>query len=305
MRLLRFANCTPWIDGSPPERDHAHMTTIDRREVSFSQAEGLTSLPQPLALGEASKEFRSFLWAVLYEAIGKDSYAEPAYNYSHALGKKWDIAFRTWYVRYEFKPVDEIDFRVNSTRMMVKELCMNGRLPQLFDFITFLLRTEHLNLESQIKIIFERSRLAYRIEDRTIFPAATPEEGQTITEFFQKTAGGSYEASRKHLRNAGKLLSDGDWAGSVRESIHAVESAARVIEPKANTFADALKKLSNGDRINPNLKRSLSALYDYSSDQQGIRHANVFASEANVDRADATYMLGACAAFVTYLVARK
>jgi hypothetical protein len=45
-------------------------------------------------------------------------------------------------------------------------------------------------------------------------------------------------------------------------------------------------------------------LYGYSSDEEGVRHALVFKEEAQVDEADALFMLGACASFVSYLLAR-
>jgi hypothetical protein len=43
----------------------------------------------------------------------------------------------------------------------------------------------------------------------------------------------------------------------------------------------------------------------YTSDEEGVRHALVFGDEAQVDEADALFMLGACASFVSYLLARS
>jgi hypothetical protein len=41
--------------------------------------------------------------------------------------------------------------------------------------------------------------------------------------------------------------------------------------------------------------------YGYASNAQGIRHALLDADEATVDEADALFMIGACATFVSYL----
>jgi hypothetical protein len=52
------------------------------------------------------------------------------------------------------------------------------------------------------------------------------------------------------------------------------------------------------------LKAAFGSLYGYSSDEEGVRHALVFSNETQVDEADALFMLGACASFVSYLLAR-
>jgi len=42
----------------------------------------------------------------------------------------------------------------------------------------------------------------------------------------------------------------------------------------------------------------------YTNDEKGIRHALVDEGTAKVDEADALFMLGACAAFVSYLITK-
>jgi hypothetical protein len=53
------------------------------------------------------------------------------------------------------------------------------------------------------------------------------------------------------------------------------------------------------------LKKAFCVLYGYASDEEGVRHALVLEKEAQVDEADALFMLGACASFVSYLIARS
>ncbi|ODP39356.1 hypothetical protein BFL28_11145 [Sphingomonas turrisvirgatae] len=50
------------------------------------------------------------------------------------------------------------------------------------------------------------------------------------------------------------------------------------------------------------LKKAFGALYGYTSDTDGVRHALVFNDSANVSEAEALFMFGACAAFVSYLL---
>jgi hypothetical protein len=50
------------------------------------------------------------------------------------------------------------------------------------------------------------------------------------------------------------------------------------------------------------MKSGFGSLYGYTSDSQGIRHALLDKDAPDVDEADALFMIGACAAFVSYLV---
>ena len=50
------------------------------------------------------------------------------------------------------------------------------------------------------------------------------------------------------------------------------------------------------------MKSGFEKLYGYSSDEKGIRHALLDDPAAQVDETDALFMIGACAAFVSYLI---
>jgi hypothetical protein len=52
------------------------------------------------------------------------------------------------------------------------------------------------------------------------------------------------------------------------------------------------------------MKKGFSALYGYTSDSQGIRHALLDKNAPEVDEHDALFMIGACAAFVSYLLGK-
>jgi hypothetical protein len=79
-------------------------------------------------------------------------------------------------------------------------------------------------------------------------------------------------------------LNEGQWAKSIAESIHAVESVARKIEPSANTLYPAFKKLAPKIRMHPAMQKSFSTLYGFTSDEHGLRHALIDQSAAAVDR---------------------
>ena len=106
-----------------------------------------------------------------------------------------------------------------------------------------------------------------------------------------------------HLRNASKHIAAHDWADSVRESIHAVESVARQIDPStSNKLSSALNSIEKrGVLQHPALKEALIKLYGYTSNEEGIRHALLNKPEANVTIDEAVFMLGVCASFASYL----
>ena len=186
----------------------------------------------------------------------------------------------------------------------MKSWVLKNRYDYLFELFIFIMSHPDCSkgFETSLTAYFEEARLAYRINDSTIYPAASEEEGEAIRAAFAATAEHEYGGARGHLQTAADALSTGDGAGGVRESIHAVESAAKCIEPSASTLLDALKRLSSAGRLNPNLKRGMEARYNYTSNEQEIRHAMVLDAEVNVSRADAVFMFGACASFVTYLI---
>ena len=58
-------------------------------------------------------------------------------------------------------------------------------------------------------------------------------EYQTLESAFADLSAIEFNGAEAHLRNAGSELTAGNFAASVRESIHAVEATARMLEPSA------------------------------------------------------------------------
>ena len=158
-------------------------------------------------------------------------------------------------------------------------------------------------LADHVETALRRSRAAYAVFDGdTIIPIGSDAERETVTRAFADLAASEFHGARAHLRSAGSELTAGNYPASIRESIHAVESVARVLEPSANALGPALGRLEKSVRIHPALRTGFSNLYGFTSDEKGIRHALLEEPEAQVDETDALYMLGSCAAFVSYLI---
>jgi hypothetical protein len=275
--------------------------------MTFLQAEGLAPLPQQLDLGTISQEFRALVWAVLHSSLATGAKAEEGLSYHVGVSSTWTAILYRWHVMHEHRPADEFDRRFDTQKNLLKNIVWNRSYADVFELLTFIVRDPECPdwLRDGIEDALTRSRAAYRLVGNTIFPICSDEEAATLDRAFASLRESEFGGARSHMEAAGELLTKGDFAGSVRESIHAVESVAKLIEPKGSTLGDALQRLDKAGRINPNLKRGLNALYDYSSDERGIRHAKVFGPEAAVDETDALLMLGSCAAFVTYLIQRS
>ena len=162
-------------------------------------------------------------------------------------------------------------------------------------------------LPNWIKSALESPRSPYMVVDDppTIIPRGSPEEGETVAKDLQVIAESGLSGARAHLISAAEALNKGDNRGAIREAIHAVESASKIVsdKPKA-TLPDCLKILEKEHGLHAALKKAFDSLYGYTSDEKGIRHALLEGDNKKVGTDEALFMFSACTAFVSYL-ARK
>ena len=275
--------------------------SIDPRSLTFSQAYGYEELPKPLALEEISDEARLQIYNLLYsEAMRVSSLGD--------VGGAWRTIFRTLHQYFLNAPLDTFSYRTYEIlgtykRLILEKLSFN----KLFDLLLMILR--HLNCPPtfavQVVMIFKDCHLAYSVdlsEPATIFPAATAQEGEAISEAMAALRDAGLSGTETHLRSAMERINNGDWSGSIRESINAVESVARHLDPsQSDTLGAALTSLEKHRPLHPALKRGFSNIYGYTSNEEGIRHSLVDNSESPAGLDEAIFMLGACASFASYL----
>ncbi len=139
-----------------------------------------------------------------------------------------------------------------------------------------------------------------------IAPITNEIEIGAVEEAMSTTVTQALAGANEHLKSALEKLSDKknpDYRNSVKESISAVESVCKVItQDHGVTLGKALAELETEIDLHPCLKRGYGALYDYTSDADGIRHA--MTETSGCDSTDARYMLVSCSAFVNYLVGK-
>jgi hypothetical protein len=272
----------------------------ERKKLSFEQAQGLAPLPRQLALDEISQEFRAILWDTLDKIIKK--YTKYTFE-SHAYFlKPWSTILSDLRV-YRYHRVDPFpDGRKAIAE--VKKVIAEGSWSEVLGWLEFVLKHPACphDLAQQVNGIMAYCHLAYRVFDKTVIcPIGSDAEGKNIQRAFSDLRSAEFHGARDHLAKAADELTAGNFAASIRESINAVESVARTLEPNGK-LSKALEKLGRSARIHPAMKAGFASLYGYTSDEQGVRHAHLNAPSSKPDATDALFMIGACAAFVSYMI---
>jgi hypothetical protein len=273
----------------------------ERKKLTFEEAEGLAPLPSQLALREISQEFRAVLWDHLNRIF--ESHRELREHAPGYIRKPWSKILNDVRV-YRYHRLDPFPDGFERPVAEVKEIIEKGAWSDVLGWLEFVLKHPACpsDFAKQVNSIMGYCRLAYRVVDgQVICPIGSGAERQTIERAFSDLHSTEFHGARNHLRKAANELTAGNFAGSIRESIHAVESVARTLESDGK-LSKALEKLERSAKIHPAVKNAFAVLYGYTSDEQGIRHAHLNEPSAKPDETDALFMIGACAAFVSYLI---
>ena len=147
-----------------------------------------------------------------------------------------------------------------------------------------------------ISNVFKKENVNYRIINEKITDIVDEQQISSIEE----TLNNPYkEVSRHYSKAIEQLYSLKDFDNSIKESISSVEAMCQILTKNSKaTLGDALKLLKN--KINQAMKSAFEKLYGYTSDANGIRHANGL-GEGDSTFEEAKYMLISCSAFVNYL----
>lgn len=267
----------------------------DIQRLTFEQREGLAPMPQQLQLGELPKSVRAPLWGLIYDEMR---------NTHGNLDESWGRVLRSYWINRFHLDADLFRHSLSHCTDWVKPIILSRGYAEALGFIEHSMRA--LSSQSSGRFVssvdrcLERGGVAYRVLGRTsIMPISGPEEAQGVLTAFEELRG--YAGARSHLKRAAELLTAGSYADAVRESIHAVESVARLLEVDSRTLEPALAALERRGHLHQALKKGFSSIYGYTNDENGVRHALLDSGDSNVNEADALYMFTACAAFAANL----
>ena len=283
---------------------------LDPRKHTFSQSQGYEPTPGPLALEELSEEARIKLWNVLV-LIPRGPFSGSPVHYVGDISPPWRSIFRTLHNDFLVKPMDEFPQGHQTASLFVdtyKPAILHSlQFNEVFDLFQMIMRHPQCPFDFIVEVAetFKECRLAYVVhmeQPVTILPAVTPQEGEILMGAIKELREAGLQGAEVHLRTAGELIGQGDWPGAVRESINAVESVARQLDPDASKELEpALASLERKGRLHPAMKQAFSRLYGYTSDEEGIRHALLTNATSPTGLDEAVFMLGACASFASYL----
>jgi hypothetical protein len=277
--------------------------------MKFSQRVGVKPLTKLAQLESMDDDLRASLWNLItlfyWENARTRDRSKPGGNYWTLETSLADLITLLWLNHFK-RPVDEIEKYWGNFVPKIRQYFFQAEWFEVYDFVEFVA----LNGSDATKGSFvsacnqylERENSAYRfVGDRLaeVTSHAEIESIETAIELANPFAG-----VKRHLESALSLMSDRtspDYRNSIKESISAVESLVKqVTKNPAAEFGDAMKELERTKALHPALKKAFSALYGYTSDAQGIRHALL--DEPTLSKSDARFMLVCCSAFVSYVI---
>lgn len=274
--------------------------------LTFSQREGYAPLPKPMQLEELSDDLRREIWNETriwllsissYDYEGNYFFENNGRSIERVLGKLLQ------------QPEDEIDTSFWTVMDLLKNWILEGPFNEVLDLIESIANHSEYGAKfaDHIRESFERCVAAYYLDmsrhPYQFIPRSNQAQGEATRKAMETISEGGMAGAETHLRQAAEHINAQRFADSVRDSIHAVESVARQIDPKSKTLGPALNALEKAGLINHSaLKGAFSKLYGYTSDEQGIRHALLEKDSPDVGLDEAMFMFGACASFAAYLV---
>src|SRR5205814_2434471 len=113
---------------------------------------------------------------------------------------------------------------------------------EILNFVEFLSRHHKIDsiFSHNINNALQKSRSAYRLVDKCIVPYVNDAEGQMVINALAATGSTRFQGAHNHILDAGRSLTNGQWADSIRNSIHAVEAVVVQIDEQSNTLSAAL-----------------------------------------------------------------
>ncbi len=280
-----------------------HKTNKLLRQMRFSQRLGKRPVKTKLEKEELSSDLRNTLWTLVLELIIDHRSNTKNYQEHSDL----TVYFRELWIYFFKYPIDNLpmsygtvaEFKATPT---VREWFFKADWDLVFDFIEFSSQY-HPKFPDICNGFLKKEMSAYRFIENKLMEINSKEEVIEIETALKNSD--KFISVKTHLQTALELLSDRkkpDYRNSIKESISAVESLAKIITKNdKTTLGLALKEIEAKHSIPGSLKSAFSALYGYTSDEGGIRHS-LLESGVTVDMEEARFMLIVCSAFVNYLM---
>jgi hypothetical protein len=281
----------------------------------FSERIGAVSARKSFQIDDMDDALRNSLWNEIYDF------------YRYESSPPWGRVASTVAKHVHKVPVDSVGVTPTQALSWFRSAFFEGPWYQTYEIIEHLYVTEsdqaslmattfgdltqHRQkvalLKSRLNSVLESELSGYRFIDNVLTPISSPVEVAAIENAISNLEVDGQTGARQHLLTALELLSmkpAPDYRNSIKESISSIEAIVnRIAGTAGNGVANALDRISEKYPIHGALKSSLRSLYGYTSDESGIRHSIL--EEVNVGYEEAAFMLVACSAFVSFLLAKS
>lgn len=275
--------------------------------MKFSERHGYKPVRDAIQFESMDSPLKNRLWSLLkiycWDEVRVSSGIYARYYISDSSNKDhFHLCSRLW-INYFDKPLDELDNDWSETLPKLRNYYFGCEWYEVYDFIEFVANNYNKygfrdRFIAACNAALEKEMSAYRFVDGIVAPIVSSDEIEEVEEAISASA----TAVTAHLRRALELLSDRerpDYRNSIKESISAVEALAILRTGDKGTLGQLIKTMDDSGKVHPALKSAFSALYGYTSDEEGIRHAMLESSSVDFD--DARFMLIACSAFTNYV----
>lgn len=270
---------------------------------TFSRRYGYEPLPRSMQLEEISEDLRREIFnAVRVLLLGTKS----SFGYFVNDGARF---IERIFGKFSGITEDKVDNNFENILDWSNRIIYYEEFNRVLDFLEIVMN-DNYEIEyfsTRIGEAFEQYGAAYRLNTSQrpyrFFPCSSKEQGDATQTAIETLRGDNMHGASTHLRQAAEHINARRYGNSIADSIHAVESVARHIDPKSSkALGPALRSIENAGLLkHPALKQAFSKLYGYTSDEQGIRHALIDQAAPDVGSDEAMFMFGACASFAAYL----
>jgi hypothetical protein len=278
--------------------------------MRFSQRIGKTPIKTILQIESIDDDLKNILWNTIIDIFKLDD--NGGYKHNDLSNHIWATFFKQtkdrmpnngyyeWFANWFFEKAkwyEIYDF--------IEYLCCHYRDFHRNDRLVSYIKQYNKDILSIFNSVLEKELAGYRIIEGQISPITDKVELSSIMEAIDNS--NKWKSVNIHLKTAIDYFSDRknpDYRNSIKESISAVESCCGIISNKDKaTLGETLLIIEKTHGLHGALKSAFSALYGYTSNSGGIRHA-LTENNVSVTFDDAKFILVSCSAFINYLRAK-
>jgi AbiJ N-terminal domain 4 len=275
--------------------------------MKFSERSGYKPVKEQLQIDSIDTDLKNSLWSIYLE-----TFLKQLQNWSHEphLAR---FCRALWFQFFKL-PLDTLKIYSDNTVhaegifQYLREYFFNTARQwyDIYDLLEFSTQFASKDFISSTNSVLEREKSAYRFVNGQIVQITSETEISEMEEAISSTD--KYKPVNTHLNSSLKFLADKqspDYRNSIKESISAIESMCKIFTKNDKaTLGDTLNQLEKSGHLHPALKKAFSALYGYTSDEGGIRHALIEESRV-IDFHEAKFMLVTCSSFINFLLSRQ